>query len=53
VLLSVSFLAFAVEVGPEAGVLQFGIGVAVVIGALSLLIFVSRRNHHDGGRSPE
>ena len=44
VLLSVTFLAFAVEEFGEANLLEFGVAVAVVIGALSLLLLVTHRN---------
>ncbi len=41
--LSVTFLAFTVEVGVGADVLEFGAAVAVVVGAPSLLLVVSHR----------
>lgn len=47
VLLSVTFLAFAVEGAGEASLLEFGVAVAIVIAALSLLIFVSHRRPAD------
>ena len=43
VLLSVTFLAFAVEEGGNFGLLEFGVAVAVVVAALSLLLAVSHR----------
>lgn len=51
VLLSVTFLAFAVEGTAGANFLEFGASVAIVIGALSLLLMVSRRIGHSA--SPE
>ena len=47
-LLAVTFLAFAGGVGAGAGVLEFGLAVAAVIGALTLLLAVSRRGGGDG-----
>ncbi len=49
-LLAVTFLAFAGGVGAGADVLEFGLAVAAVIGALSLLLVVSRRG---GGDDPQ
>jgi uncharacterized membrane protein YqhA len=43
VLLGVTFLAFAVEEAHDFGLLEFGVSVAVVIAALSLLLVVSHR----------
>lgn len=43
VLLGVTFLAFAVEVSGGTDVLGFGVAVAIVIAALSLLLMVSHR----------
>jgi uncharacterized membrane protein YqhA len=49
VLLSVTFLAFAAEGVIGASLLEFGVSIAVVIAALSLLLVVShRRPAHDG-----
>jgi uncharacterized membrane protein YqhA len=49
VLLSVTFLAFAVEGIPDASLIEFGASVAIVIGALSLLLVVTHRlpENHD------
>jgi uncharacterized membrane protein YqhA len=44
VLLSVTFLAIAVEGLAETSLLEFGAAVAVVIAALSLLLLVTHRN---------
>ncbi len=51
VLLSVTFLAYVVEgvVGPS--LLEFGVSVAIVIAALSLLLVVSHRRLSDHGPS--
>ena len=43
VLLSVIYLAFAYEAGQSYGLLEFGVSVAVVIAALSLLLVVTHR----------
>ena len=53
VLLSVTFLAFAVEGVMGASLLEFGVSVAVVIAALSLLLVVSHRRPENHGSSPE
>jgi uncharacterized membrane protein YqhA len=53
VLLSVTFLAFAVEGVLGASLLEFGVSVAVVIAALSLLLVVSHRRLENHGSSPE
>lgn len=52
VLLSVTFLAFAIEGAVGPSLLEFGVSVAIVIGALSLLLAVSRRRpvDHDASR---
>jgi uncharacterized membrane protein YqhA len=47
VLLAVTFLAFAVEGALEASLIEFGVAVAIVIAALSLLLFVSHRIQAD------
>ncbi len=52
VLLSVTFLAFAVEGVMETSLLEFGASVAVVIAALSLLLVVTHRRPGDHGSSP-
>lgn len=49
VLLAVTFLAFAVEGALEASLIEFGVSVAIVIAALSLLLFVSHRIQGDHG----
>jgi len=51
VLLSVTFLAFAVEGIRDASLIEFGASVAVVIGALSLLLVVTHRRPGDHGSS--
>jgi uncharacterized membrane protein YqhA len=51
VLLSVTFLAFAVEGVMEASLLEFGASVAVVIAALSLLLVVTHRRPGGHGSS--
>ena len=51
VLLSVTFLAFAVEGLREATLIEFGASVAIVIAALSLLLVVTHRRPDDH-RSP-
>jgi len=43
VLLSVIFLAFAFERGSDFGLLEFGVSVALVVAALSLLLVASHR----------
>jgi len=53
VLLSVTFLAFAVEGLREASLIEFGASVAVVIAALSLLLVVTHRRPEDRGSTPE
>jgi uncharacterized membrane protein YqhA len=52
VLLSVTFLAFAVEGLREATLVEFGASVAVVIAALSLLLVVTHRRPADHGSPP-
>lgn len=52
VLLAVTFLAFVVELGTEANVLEFGAAVALVIVALSVLLFVTGRHRHGGDDPP-
>jgi uncharacterized membrane protein YqhA len=52
VLLSVTFLAFAVEGLREATLVEFGASVAVVIAALSLLLVVTHRRPADQGSPP-
>jgi uncharacterized membrane protein YqhA len=52
VLLSVTFLAFAVEGLQEATLVEFGASVAVVIAALSLLLVVTHRRPADHGSPP-
>jgi uncharacterized membrane protein YqhA len=52
VLLSVTFLAFAVEGVMDASLIEFGASVAVVIAALSLLLVVTHRRPEDHGSSP-
>jgi uncharacterized membrane protein YqhA len=52
VLLSVTFLAFAVEGLREATLVEFGASVAVVIAALSLLLVVTHRLPADHGSPP-
>lgn len=46
VLLAVTFLAFVVELGDEASVLEFGAAVSLVIVALSVLMYVTGRHRH-------
>ena len=48
VLLAVTFLAFVVDLGTEANVLEFGVAVALVIVALSGLMYVTGRHRHGG-----
>lgn len=48
VLLSVTFLAFAVERTTRATILEFGVAVAIVIAALSLLLIVTHRRPGTG-----
>lgn len=50
-LLGVTFLAFAVEVGAEGDVLRFGLGIAVVIIALGLLLLISHHLHRGESRT--
>jgi uncharacterized membrane protein YqhA len=52
VLLSVTFLAYAVEGLREATLVEFGASVAVVIAALSLLLVVTHRRPADHGSPP-
>jgi uncharacterized membrane protein YqhA len=52
VLLSVTFLAFAVEGLREATLVEFGASVAVVIAALSLLLVVTHRRPAAHGSPP-
>ena len=52
VLLSVTFLAFAVEGIPDATLVEFGASVAVVIAALSLLLVVTHRRPRESGSPP-
>jgi uncharacterized membrane protein YqhA len=52
VLLSVTFLAFAVEGVMDASLIEFGASVAVVIAALSLLLVVTQRRPKDHDSSP-
>jgi len=52
VLLSVTFLAFAVEGVGEATLVEFGASVAVVIAALSLLLVVTHRRPEARRSSP-
>ena len=52
VLLSVTFLAFAVEGLREASLIEVGASVAVVIAALSLLLVVTHRRPGDHGSPP-
>lgn len=52
VLLSVKFLAFAVEGVGEATLIEFGASVAVVIAALSLLLVVTHLRPEDHGSPP-
>jgi uncharacterized membrane protein YqhA len=52
VLLSVTFLAFAVEGLREATLVEVGASVAVVIAALSLLLVVTHRRPADHGSPP-
>jgi uncharacterized membrane protein YqhA len=52
VLLSVTFLAFAVEGLREASLIEFGASVAIVIAALSLLLVVTHRRPEDHRSSP-
>ena len=49
VLLSVTFLAFAVEGIPDASLIEFGAAVAIVIAALSLLLVVTHRRPGERG----
>jgi len=51
VLLSVTFLAFAVEEAVSTSLLEFGVSVAIVIAALSLLLVVSHRLSANHGSS--
>ena len=51
VLLSVTFLAFAVEGVTDASLIEFGGSVAIVIAALSLLLVVTHRRPVDRGSS--
>jgi uncharacterized membrane protein YqhA len=51
VLLSVTFLAFAVEGVMDASLIEFGASVAVVIAALSLLLVVTHRRPGGHGTS--
>ena len=51
VLLSVTFLAFAVEEAVGTSLLEFGVSVAIVIAALSLLLVVSHRLSANHGSS--
>ena len=51
VLLSVTFLAFAVEGVVGASILEFGVSVAIVIAALSLLLVVSHGRPVNHGSS--
>jgi len=51
VLLSVTFLAFAVEGLSEASLVEVGASVAIVIAALSLLLVVTHRRPGDHGSS--
>ena len=51
VLLSVTFLAFAVEGLSEASLIAVGASVAIVIAALSLLLVVTHRRPGDRGSS--
>jgi uncharacterized membrane protein YqhA len=53
VLLSVTFLAEAVEGGVGENLLEFGVSVAIVIAALSLLLVVSHRLQGGRESSPE
>ena len=50
-LLSVTFLAFAVEGVTDTSLIEFGASVAVVIAALSLLLVVTHRRPEDHGSS--
>jgi uncharacterized membrane protein YqhA len=52
VLLSVTFLAFAVEGISDTSLIEFGGSVAIVIAALSLLLVVTHRRPGDHGSSP-
>jgi uncharacterized membrane protein YqhA len=52
VLLSVTFLAFAVEGISDASLIEFGVSVAVVIAALSLLLVVTHRRPREHGAPP-
>ena len=49
VLLSVTFLAFAVEGSVGTNLLEFGAAVAIVIGALGFLLYVSHRRTANHG----
>ena len=51
VLLSVTFLAFAVEGLSDASLIEVGASVAIVIAALSLLLVVTHRRPGDHGSS--
>lgn len=53
VLLSVTFLAFAVERVGEATLVEFGASVAVVIAALSLLLVVTHRRPEGRSSAPD
>lgn len=52
VMLSVTFLAYTVETGAGEDVLELGIAVAVVVGALALLGFTARHAHGRDDRPP-
>jgi len=52
VLLSVTFLAFAVEGIPDASLIEFGASVAIVIAALSLLLVVTHRRPGEHSSPP-
>jgi uncharacterized membrane protein YqhA len=52
VLLSVTFLAVAVEGEEDVSLLEFGVSVAIVIAALSLLLVVSHRQAARHGSTP-
>jgi uncharacterized membrane protein YqhA len=51
VLLSVTFVSFAVEGSDGSNLLEFGVSAAIVIAALSALLFVSRRHGSRDGSS--
>jgi uncharacterized membrane protein YqhA len=53
VLLSVTFLAFAVEGVMDASLIEFGASVAIVIAALSLLLVVTHRRPGEHGSGQE